>query len=208
VATEAGEDETAGTTNGGAKGGMGGTSTAGTDSGGTETTKGGADLGGAGGEHDGGAGPRGPIGGAPVGGGGAGGQGDGGEGGAMGGSGGALGLGGGGEEGAIGGSGGEGGAGPRCTGVTMTQTASEATLHDHLGDAEDRALRSYINDDHRPASFTLVVTGPNGQTHTLTLTAQQIETLLAGGTVTGAKTGPAMNPATPAHTHTYTIKCA
>lgn len=89
----------------------------------------------------------------------------------------------------------------------MTQTASTATLHDHLSAAENTALRSYINDDSRGPTFTLVELGPNGHTHTITLSPADIATLRGGGTVTGITTSAAMNPASPAHTHTYTIAC-
>ncbi|HYQ14609.1 MAG TPA: hypothetical protein VEQ58_02595 [Polyangiaceae bacterium] len=220
-----GGSSSGGTTNGGVAGSAagsqtGGTTTSGTGgtTGGTENTiagaagdttvppnnggAGGTDIGDGGHENGGGTGPN------DSGGAGAGpGPGPGNEGGAGGFAPGSAGAGGVGGE-AFAGAAGSAGAGPTCTGLTMEQTASAATAHNHITVPGQAELQNLINEQDGPITWDLPT--EYNHSHKITLTAGNVTTLRHGGEVEGVKsTGvtPPVPGTVPAHDHTYTISC-
>jgi hypothetical protein len=106
------------------------------------------------------------------------------------------------------GDGGFGGSGPACQGAILVQTDSTSLNdHDHIPDVvQERAtffvtLTEHINGNNATTALTLP--SENNHVHTITLTADQVNTLRAGGTVTGIVSSNVFN-----HTHTYTVSCA
>jgi hypothetical protein len=105
------------------------------------------------------------------------------------------------------GEGGVGGGGPACQGAAIAQTSANG--HDHIPNNNPaRAtflldLTNHINGGSATMAFTLPQDGFPAHTHTITLTAGEVETLRSGGTVTGIVSSETNN-----HTHTYIITCA
>jgi hypothetical protein len=106
--------------------------------------------------------------------------------------------------GGLGESGGAGGApaATECAGATLVQTAGPGS-HDHIPDNPTTlftSLTNLINGSNPTATFALPL--ENGHSHDIVLTASEVTTLLAGGTVTGKISSETGN-----HQHTYTISC-
>jgi len=87
------------------------------------------------------------------------------------------------------------------THVTMSTVLTAAAVTKLKDD-----LKAHINGSTATMKFTLPSDGPSapGHVHTITLTAAEVTTLLAKGTVTGK----ANDSDSTGHTHTYTIGCA
>jgi len=107
-----------------------------------------------------------------------------------------------------GGSGGMGttGGGDSCTGIMLTHVSSDSTIGDHthlpLSDEEETAFVTAVSDGSTdPVGFE----GGDSldHSHTITFTAEEITTLMSGGTVSNKVTD-----ANGFHTHTYDISCA
>jgi hypothetical protein len=203
------DDEPPAGTGGGGAGGSGGKKSGGTDTG-ANAGKSGSGIGAASGD----AGAQSADAGAGQGGAGTGGTGEGlaGDAGATNGGAGETGAGGegGGPVGAGGeggGSGGDGGAGGSpepgaCAEGFLTLTGGE-TSHDHIptsAAAFRAALAAHINSGNASLAFTL--TEEFSHNHTITLTSNQVASLLAGSTVSGITSS-----LTSAHDHVYSLNC-
>jgi hypothetical protein len=105
--------------------------------------------------------------------------------------------------------GGEGGGGPQnmCVGSNLTfdhdsTTAAQEHTHLPIQGMARTALVDLINTGS-PLTFEMPEDGNNEHTHTITFTANQLETLRNGGTVQDIESSTENG-----HTHTYSIECA
>jgi hypothetical protein len=83
----------------------------------------------------------------------------------------------------------------------MTQTATTGSGHTHITVDGQTNLTVLINSSNPTQPFTLPQ-GGGGHTHTFELTQGDVDTLRAGGQITGKVSSSTNN-----HTHTYTISC-
>ena len=81
----------------------------------------------------------------------------------------------------------------------MTQTATTGNGHTHITTDGQIFLTVRINSAFATAEFELPATD---HTHYIQLTSDEVETLRAGGAITGKTTSESLS-----HTHTYTISC-